>query len=148
MGLVIRGWAPQRAILSHPAAGAFVTHCGWNSVLECVAAGLPMATWPHFAEQFMNERLVVDVLRVGVPVGVKDAAPWGVEAAAVDVVATREDVASAVAAVMDGGEESAARRARAAEFGRKAREAVAPGGSSDRNVALLMEHAGRKKTTA
>ena len=50
----------------------------WNSVLECVAAGLPMATWPHFAEQFMNERLVVDVLRVGVPVGVKDAAPWGV----------------------------------------------------------------------
>ena len=65
-----------------------------------------------------------------------------------DVVATREDVASAVAAVMDGGEESAARRARAAELGRKEREAVAPGGSSDRNVALLMEHAGRKKTTA
>ncbi|RLM78820.1 UDP-glycosyltransferase 73C6-like [Panicum miliaceum] len=146
MGLVIRDSAPQRAILSHPATGAFVTHCGWNSVLECVAAGLPMATWPHFAEQFVNEKLVVDVLRVGVPVGVKDATPWGVEAAA--VVAMREDVARAVAAVMDGGEEGSARRARAAELSRKARDAVARGGSSDRNMALLMEHVERKKTPA
>ncbi|KAJ1278456.1 hypothetical protein BS78_04G080700 [Paspalum vaginatum] len=136
-GLVLTGWAPQKAILSHPATGAFVTHCGWNSVLECVAAGLPMATWPHFAEQFMNEKLVVDVLWVGVPVGVKDAAQWGVEAEA--VVATREDVERAVAAVMDDGEEGAARRARAAELGRKARDAVAPGGSSERNVSLLIE---------
>ncbi|KAG2649387.1 hypothetical protein PVAP13_1NG102900 [Panicum virgatum] len=127
-----------RAILSHPATGAFVTHGGWNSVLE--------STWPHFAEQFVNEKLAVDVLRVGVPVGVKDAAPWGVEAAA--VVETREDVARAVAAVMDGGEEGSARRARAAELGRNARDAVARGGSSDQNVSLLMEWAERKKPTA
>jgi hypothetical protein len=144
-GLVVTGWAPQKAILSHPATGAFVTHCGWNSVLECVAAGLPMATWPHFAEQFMNEKLVVDVLRVGVPVGVKDAAQWGVETEA--VVATREDVERAVATVMGGGEEGAARRARAAELGRKARDAVARGGSSDRNLALLMEHVEQMKST-
>jgi len=108
--------------------------------------GLPIATWPHFAEQFVNEKLAVDVLRVGVPVGVKDAAPWGVEAAA--VVATREDVARAVAAVMDGGEEGSTRRARAAELGRNARDAVARGGSSDQNVALLLEWAERKKPTA
>ncbi|RCV04939.1 hypothetical protein SETIT_1G041500v2 [Setaria italica] len=146
-GLVVTGWAPQRAILSHPATGAFVTHCGWNSVLECVAAGLPMATWPHFAEQFMNEKLVVDVLRVGVPVGVKGTAQWGVEAEA--VVATRDDVARAVAAVLDGGEEGSARRARAADLGRKAREAVARGGSSDRNLKLLVEHVEhQKKSTA
>ncbi|OEL28369.1 UDP-glycosyltransferase 73D1 [Dichanthelium oligosanthes] len=145
-GLVIRDWAPQRAILPHPATGAFVTHCGWNSVLECVAAGLPMATWPHFAEQFMNEKLVVDMLRVGVPVGVKDTAQWGVETEA--VVATREDVERAVAAVMDGGEEGSARRDRAAELGRKAREAVARGGSSSRNVKLLMEHVEQKKSMA
>ena len=147
-GLVVTGWAPQKAILSHPATGAFVTHCGWNSVLECVAAGLPMATWPHFAEQFMNEKLVVDVLRVGVPVGVEDAAQWGVvEAEAEAVVATREDVERAVAAVMDGGVEGAARRARAAELGRMARDAVARGGSSDRNVALLMETVEQLKST-
>ncbi|CAD6223571.1 unnamed protein product [Miscanthus lutarioriparius] len=145
-GLVVTGWAPQKATLSHPATGAFVTHCGWNSVLECVAAGLPMATWPHFAEQFINEKLVVDVLRVGVPVGVKDAAQWGVVETEA-VVATREDVERAVAAVMDGGEEGSARRARAAELGRKARDAVARGGSSDRNVALLMEHVEQMKST-
>jgi hypothetical protein len=145
-GLVVTGWAPQRAILSHPATGAFVTHCGWNSVLECVAAGLPMVTWPHFAEQFMNEKLVVDVLRVGVPVGVNGAAQWGVEAEA--VVATREDVARAVVSVSDGGEEGAARRARAAMVGRKARDAVTRGGSSYRNVELLVEHVDQKKFTA
>ncbi|CAL4970698.1 unnamed protein product [Urochloa decumbens] len=145
-GLVVTGWAPQRAILSHPATGAFVTHCGWNSVLECIAAGLPMATWPHFGEQFLNEKIVVDVLRVGVPVGVKDAALWGVETEA--VVATREDVARAVAAVFDGGEEGAARRERAAELGRKAREAVARGGSSDRNMELLVEHVKQKRSMA
>ncbi|KAF8769696.1 hypothetical protein HU200_006302 [Digitaria exilis] len=145
-GLVVTGWAPQKAILSHPATGAFVTHCGWNSVLECVAAELPMVTWPHFAEQFMNEKLVVDVLRVGVPVGVKDAAQWGVDSET--VVATREDVERAVVVVMDAGEEGASRRARAIELGRKAREAVARGGSSCRNVELLMEHVTQKKSMA
>jgi hypothetical protein len=144
-GLVIRDWAPQKAILSHPATGAFVTHCGWNSVLECVAAGLPMVSCPHFAEQFMNEKLVVDVLRVGVPVGVKGAAQWGVEAEG--VLATRQDVEGAVAAVMDCGEQGSARRARAAELGRKAREAVVHGGSSFRNVALLIQHVQQRTST-
>ncbi|CAN6243525.1 unnamed protein product [Urochloa humidicola] len=145
-GLVVTEWAPQRVILSHPATGAFVTHCGWNSVVECVTAGLPMVTWPHFGEQFLNEKFVVDVLRVGVPVGVKDSARWGVETDA--VLATREDVEGAVAAAMDGGEVGAARRERAAELGRKAGDAVAHGGSSDRNMELLVEHVKQKRFMA
>jgi len=51
-GLIIRGWAPQVLILDHEAVGGFVTHCGWNSALEGISAGLPMVTWPVFAEQF------------------------------------------------------------------------------------------------
>jgi UDP:flavonoid glycosyltransferase YjiC (YdhE family) len=68
-GLVIKGWAPQVAILRHRAVGAFLTHCGWNSVLEGIAAGVVMLTWPMGAEQFMNSRLLVEQLGVGIPVG-------------------------------------------------------------------------------
>ncbi|XP_047076255.1 UDP-glucose flavonoid 3-O-glucosyltransferase 7-like [Lolium rigidum] len=71
-GFIIRGWAPQTLILNHPALGGFMTHCGWNSVLEAVSAGVPMVTWPRYADQFYNEKLVVEVLKVGVSVGARD----------------------------------------------------------------------------
>ncbi|CAL5362437.1 unnamed protein product [Camellia sinensis] len=63
-GLLIRGWAPQVLILSHRAVGAFLTHCGWNSVLEAIFAGVPMLAWPMGADQFTNATLLVDQLRV------------------------------------------------------------------------------------
>ncbi|CAN6277926.1 unnamed protein product [Urochloa humidicola] len=106
-GLVVRGWAPQLAVLSHRAVGGFVTHCGWNSLLEAIAHGVPVATWPHFADQFLNERLVVDVLGVGVPVcGGAAAATPGMVFDDESVPVGREHVARAVAALMGGGEEA------------------------------------------
>ncbi|CAM0909360.1 unnamed protein product [Alopecurus aequalis] len=65
-GLVVKQWAPQVEVLRHKATGAFVTHCGWNSVLESVMAGVPMLCWPLFAEQKMNKLLMVGDMRVGV----------------------------------------------------------------------------------
>ncbi|KAK2969701.1 hypothetical protein RJ640_004207 [Escallonia rubra] len=65
-GFIVRGWAPQVAILRHRAVGAFVTHCGWNSVVEAVAEGVMMLTWPIGADQFTNAKLLVDQLGVAV----------------------------------------------------------------------------------
>nr|DAD31562.1 TPA_asm: hypothetical protein HUJ06_010413 [Nelumbo nucifera] len=59
-GLVIRGWAPQVLILRHRAVGLYLTHCGWNSVLEALVAGVPMLVWPIGADQFPNAKLLVD----------------------------------------------------------------------------------------
>ncbi|KAD4585954.1 hypothetical protein E3N88_23555 [Mikania micrantha] len=50
-GLVVKKWAPQVAVLGHKSVGGFVTHCGWNSVLEAVSFGVPMVGWPLYAEQ-------------------------------------------------------------------------------------------------
>ncbi|CAM8919451.1 unnamed protein product [Rhodiola kirilowii] len=67
-GVVVRGWAPQTEILSHRAVGAFLTHCGWNSVTESIIAGVPMLAWPMGADQFADATLVVDDLKMGVRV--------------------------------------------------------------------------------
>ncbi|KAL1544295.1 scopoletin glucosyltransferase-like [Salvia divinorum] len=131
-GLIIRGWAPQVAILDHPAIGAFVTHCGWDSTLEGVCAGLPMVTWPLFAEQFFNEKLVTEVLGIGVPVGNKK---W--QRGANDGV-SREAVAKAVRAVMVGGAAAEMRR-RAVDYKEMGRLAVEEGGSSYNDLIALIQ---------
>ncbi|KAG6432954.1 hypothetical protein SASPL_104550 [Salvia splendens] len=131
-GLIIRGWAPQVVILDHPAVGGFVTHCGWNSTLEGVCSGVPMATWPLFAEQFYNEKLVTEVLRIGVSVGNKKWRRAGHQGVG------GEAVAKAVRAVMEG-ESAAEMRRRAAEYREMARKAVGEGGSSYNDITDLIQ---------
>ncbi|KAJ1285267.1 hypothetical protein BS78_03G267200 [Paspalum vaginatum] len=65
-GLVLRSWAPQVDVLGHRATGAFVTHCGWNSTLEGITAGLPLLCWPLYAEQRMNKVFIVEEMKLGV----------------------------------------------------------------------------------
>ncbi|KAJ6402297.1 hypothetical protein OIU84_014397 [Salix udensis] len=66
-GLVLKSWAPQVAVLNHPSVGGFVTHCGWNSVLEAVCAGVPLVAWPLYAEQRLNRILLVEEMKLALP---------------------------------------------------------------------------------
>ncbi|XP_057779269.1 UDP-glycosyltransferase 73C4-like [Salvia miltiorrhiza] len=137
-GLLIRGWAPQVLILSHPSVGGFLTHCGWNSTLEGVSAGVPMITWPMFAEQFCNEKFIVNVIKTGVRVGVEIPVVLGiVDGAAVQV--RSDDVKMAIDELMEGGEEGAERRERARKLGEAAKRAVEEGGSSQLNMTQLIQ---------
>ena len=66
-GLVVEGWAPQAQILAHSSTGGFVSHCGWNSVLESLKFGVPIVAMPMHLEQPVCAKLVGDV-GVGVEV--------------------------------------------------------------------------------
>ncbi|XP_057806000.1 UDP-glucosyltransferase 29-like [Salvia miltiorrhiza] len=59
-GVVVRGWAPQAAILAHRSVGGFMTHCGWSSVSESVFFGVPVVAVPLKDDQPVNARLAVE----------------------------------------------------------------------------------------
>uniref|UniRef100_A0A0D9WI99 Glycosyltransferase n=1 Tax=Leersia perrieri TaxID=77586 RepID=A0A0D9WI99_9ORYZ len=134
-GLLARDWVPQTAILAHPATAAFLTHCGWNSVLEGIIAGMPLLTWPLVFEQFISERLVIEVLRIGERVWDGPRSVQYKEAAAVPAAV----VARAVARFLEPGGTGDTARVRAQELGVKAYAAVAEGGSSYNDLRTLID---------
>ncbi|KAL8201544.1 hypothetical protein R6Q57_010691 [Mikania cordata] len=64
-GLVC-GWVSQVSVLAHKAIGGFVSHCGWNSILESISYGVPVATWPLYGEQHLNAFEMVKELGLSV----------------------------------------------------------------------------------
>ncbi|KAE8661171.1 UDP-glycosyltransferase 73D1 [Hibiscus syriacus] len=137
-GLLIKGWAPQVLILSHSAIRGFITHCGWNSTIESVCSGVPMITWPQFSEQFFNEKLIVEILKIGVRVGVEVPVRWG-EEEKLGVLVKKQEVENAIDMLMNGGKDGEKRRVRARELAEMARMSVEDGGSSDFNISLLVQ---------
>ncbi|GJN25080.1 hypothetical protein PR202_gb12865 [Eleusine coracana subsp. coracana] len=121
-GLVVP-WCAQAAVLRHAAVGLFVTHCGWNSLLEAAVAGLPVLGWPVFAEQTTNCRQVCEV--------------WGNGAELPDQVESAA-VARMVREMMEG-ELGREKREKAAEWKAKAEAATGKDGSSWRNVERLLQ---------
>ncbi|KAL6218880.1 hypothetical protein ACLB2K_012087 [Fragaria x ananassa] len=116
-GMIIRGWAPQVKILSHEAA---------------VCAGVPMVTWPLFAEQFYNEKLITQVLGIGVDVGAQEWIRVDGE------IVKSENIEKAVRKAMVG-EKAEEMRSRARGYAEMARRAIEEGGSSYTDLNSLIE---------
>ncbi|KAJ6954920.1 hypothetical protein NC652_006383 [Populus alba x Populus x berolinensis] len=120
-GLIIKGWAPQLLILEHPAIGG---------------AGLPMVTWPIFAEQFYNEKLITQVLKVGVPVGNET---WKVWANEESPLINRDKIEKAVRTVMGDTDEAMEMRKQASRLEAFAKMTIEEGGSSCNDLKALIE---------
>ncbi|PQQ08347.1 UDP-glucose flavonoid 3-O-glucosyltransferase 7 [Prunus yedoensis var. nudiflora] len=105
--------------------------------MEAVTAGMPMATWPAFADQFYNETLVTEILGIGVRVveGAKKWARFGGDRA------KKGDIEKAVTKVMVG-EEAEEMRSRAKVLGEMARKSVDEGGSSYKDLNALIQELG------
>lgn len=132
-GFLVRNWAPQLDILAHKATGGFVTHCGWNSTLESISAGVPMVAWPLHSDQFANSILVARELKVGVEVK-----KW-TKADETELVMA-EEVEKAIERVMGEDGEGLEMRRRAKELRLAAQRAVAEGGSSWKELESFINH--------
>ncbi|ESW28897.1 hypothetical protein PHAVU_002G026900 [Phaseolus vulgaris] len=128
LGVVVSMWAPQAEILQHPATGGFVTHCGWNSVLESVENGVPMVAWPLYAEQKMNAFMLSEELGVAVRTAEKDGGVVG-----------REEVAEVVRRVMVD-KEGVGMRKKVKELKLSGEKALGIFGSSHHSLSQMTKH--------
>ncbi|XP_058208739.1 anthocyanidin 3-O-glucosyltransferase 2-like [Rhododendron vialii] len=138
IGKVI-GWAPQVAILSHKAVGGFVSHCGWNSMLESLWCGVPMATWPMYAEQQMNAFKLVRELGLAVEIKLDYKKDFGSDTTKVTLV-TAEEIDIGIRKLMEGGNacgEEIKRRVK--EMSKMSKVVMVEGGSSYNSIGLLIE---------
>ncbi|TVU02014.1 hypothetical protein EJB05_52549, partial [Eragrostis curvula] len=127
-GMVVP-WSPQDRVLAHDATACFLTHCGWNSTLETVAAGVPVVAFPQWGDQCTDAKFLVDELRMGVRL----------RAPPLTRDAVRQAVEDAVA-----GPDAEAMLANARKWSAASRAAVAPGGSSDANVQAFVDEVRRR----
>ncbi|PWA66322.1 UDP-glucuronosyl/UDP-glucosyltransferase [Artemisia annua] len=121
-------------ILAHHAIGAFVSHCGWNSILESLWFGVPLATWPIYAEQQLNAFEMVAGLGLAVEIKLdykKDLFSLKADL----VIVSAEEIESGIRRLMEDHE----LRTKVKEMSKKSRTTVAEGGSSYASVGCLIQ---------
>ncbi|CAK8538705.1 unnamed protein product [Lathyrus sativus] len=129
----IIGWAPQTQILAHPATGGFVSHCGWNSILESIYFGVPIATWPLFAEQQTNAFQLVCELKMAVEI----ALDYKVELMGEpNYLLTADKIERGIRNVLDMDGEF---RKKVKEMSEKSKKTVLEGGSSYTHLGRLID---------
>lgn len=130
-GLVVP-WCDQCKVLSHPSVGGFWSHCGWNSTLEAVFAGVPMLTYPLFFDQVPNSRQILEDWKNGLELKRSDLGS--------DELLAQEQILEVIRKFMDlesgKGKEI---RDRALELKGTCDRAVAEGGSSHMNLDVFIK---------
>ena len=131
LGLVVP-WCDQLKVLCHSSVGGFWTHCGWNSTLEAIFAGVPMPTFPLFMDQVPISRRIVEDWKIG----------WRVKRSTVgsEMSVTKEEISELVQRFMnlESGEGKELRE-RARGLKDICRQAIVEGGSSYTNLDAFLE---------
>ncbi|XP_074330058.1 UDP-glycosyltransferase 43-like [Apium graveolens] len=130
IGLVC-GWVPQVTVLGHIAVGGFVSHCGWNSILESLWHGVPIATWPIYAEQQLNAFEMVKELKLSVEIRLDYR---GGE----NELVCKEEVAKGVKSLMELSDDAQELKERVKEISEVSKKAVMENGSSFVALAQLV----------
>ncbi|KAF7847585.1 LOW QUALITY PROTEIN: hypothetical protein BT93_L2816 [Corymbia citriodora subsp. variegata] len=117
-------WAPQGQVLSHPTCGVYTTHCGYNSVFERVAGGVPMVCKPCWTDNMMNGRMTEEV--------------WGIGVKVEGGIITKDRMEKALEVALRG-EEGKEMRKKVGELRERLVEAAGPHGSAEADVKALVE---------
>ncbi|XP_074278911.1 anthocyanidin 3-O-glucosyltransferase 7-like [Silene latifolia] len=117
-------WAPQMKLLAHPSVGVFVTHCGWNSMMESILTGMPLICRPMLGDQVLNQRVIETDLKFGMGIEGGELTQSGTINALNQVLAS---------------EEGKQMRKNVEELKMLAEESVKPGGSSFKDFNALIE---------
>ncbi|XP_055354056.1 uncharacterized protein LOC129599768 [Paramacrobiotus metropolitanus] len=116
-------WAPQKRVLGHPAAGVFVSHCGWNSSLEAASYGVPVVGWPMFGDQHVN---AIMLEQLGAGKTIKGTGVIGRVVPAEEIV----EAIQTVAGWREAGDGKSPYRETMRKLGEKARATIGPDGQS------------------
>ncbi|XVF61611.1 hypothetical protein PTKIN_Ptkin08bG0144400 [Pterospermum kingtungense] len=122
---LITSWCSQCQVLSHPSVGVFLTHCGWNSIMEAICTGVPVICWPFFADQQTNCRYACTTWGIGMEV---------------DHDVKRENIEFLVKEMMEG-KKGKKMKEKALEWKKKAEAATDVGGSSYNNFDIFVKEA-------
>ncbi|XP_002450263.1 cyanidin 3-O-rutinoside 5-O-glucosyltransferase [Sorghum bicolor] len=121
-GMVV-DWCNQPEVLTHAAVGCFVSHCGWNSTIEALAAGVPLVGVPSMFDQPTNAYLVEEEWEIGIR-GERNS----------EGVLAGMELARCVELVMDQGTKAMAMRERVTALKERAQLAANAGGPAERNL--------------